>query len=98
MNDQLFQVLILIFCTLASIIGAFIAWWVNNINTTVKTQGMDINNLKLEVVRDYVPRKELADTCGRIFDKIDEIGKTLNHLSNNQAAIRAVSAELNKDK
>lgn len=98
MNDQLFQILILLFCGLSSIIGAFIAWWVNNINATVKTQGTDISNLKLEVVRDYVPRKELKDTCDRIFEKIEEIGRALNHLSNNQAAIRAVSAELNKDK
>jgi DNA-directed RNA polymerase subunit L len=97
MHDQIFQILILIFCTLVSIIGTFIAWWVNNIHTTVKTQTADINNLKLEVVRDYVPRKEVKDTCDRIFEKIDEISKSLQHLSNNHAAMKAIREELAKE-
>ena len=79
MDQQTFQVLTAIATTLISIIGAGVAWWVNNLWSMVRTQQDQITNLKVELAAKYMPREELQETLNRIFSLLEEIRKEVRH-------------------
>jgi hypothetical protein len=96
MDSQLFQVLISIFGALFSIIGVCALWWINNIWTTVRSQGQQINSLNLELVKSYVSRTEFQDALNRIFESLEGIQREIKHLSSGQAAIKVLQDEREK--
>lgn len=73
MDQQVFNFLVGTIVTLTTVIGSCVAWWVNNIWSMVKNLQAQITDLNVELARNYVPRQELKETFGRIFDKLDEI-------------------------
>jgi len=86
---------------LFGIILSCLSWWINT--TWAKVQSLsselgaakaDLANFKTEVARDCVAKADLEKITDRIFDKLDEVGKELNHISRNQAQVKTLADAL----
>lgn len=94
MDQQLFQIIVIVFGMLIGIIGFFTRGLIKDMQVAIKDQSKDITELRVDLVRDYVPRGELIDTFNKIFEELKGIRGEMKHLSNNQAAIKGLRAEL----
>lgn len=94
MDSQVFQILIIFFCGLISIIGGFVVWWVGVIWNATKSTKEEVNAIRLEIAKDYVPRTELKDIFDKIFSSLEGIHKEIRHITNNQAAIKALREQM----
>lgn len=69
--------------TLLNVLGAVllagVGWWLNNMWAMVKSLQEQISAVHVKLVEHYAPRAELQSTFQRIFEKLDEIQRDLNH-------------------
>lgn len=62
-----------VFNVFVPLIGAGCLWWVNTIWSMTKVLQQQVNELHIELAKNYVPRQELQRTFDRLFTKLDEI-------------------------
>lgn len=63
----------LVISSVISVLGFCVAWWVKNIWSMVTKLQDQVNDLHVELFKNYVPRAELQQTFNRLFSKLDEI-------------------------
>jgi len=73
------NVVLLIFNVLFGVIGAAGMWWVNVIWSRQNDQQKDIGTLNIKLSERYATRTELQPTFDRIFNKLDEIQRTVGN-------------------
>lgn len=83
------------------IIMAGITWWVNTIWGDMKALKAENSALrhelaefKTQVARDCVAKADLEKITDRVFNKLDELGRELNHISRNQAQVKTLTDAL----
>lgn len=62
---------------LLAIVIAGVGWWVNNLWAMLRSQQDQITQLSIKLSENYVPRVELQESFKRIFEKLDEIQRSL---------------------
>lgn len=83
------------------IIMAGITWWVNTIWGDMKSLKSEnaslrheLGEFKTQVARDCVAKADLEKITERVFDKLDDLSKDINHISRNQAQVKTLADAL----
>jgi hypothetical protein len=71
------NLVLVVFNVLFGVIGAAGMWWVNVIWSRQNDQQKEIGALNIKLAEGYATRTELQPTFDRIFDKLDEIQRTV---------------------
>lgn len=94
-SQQVFNILVGIVGGLVTIIGTCVTWWVNNMWAEHKTLKAELSDFKLKVANESVSKVDLEKISDKIFHRLDEISKEVNHISRNQAQAKAMAEAIN---
>lgn len=86
MDQQIFEVLTILFGVLITIIGTLVVMWIKNIEKALEkhqdaSSGLldRINTVANEVAKNYMPRTELDRKLDAIFQILEDIRKDVRH-------------------
>ena len=77
-----------------AIILSGITWWVNTIWADMKQLKNELAEFKTQVARDCVAKADLEKIIDRVFNKLDELSKELNHIARNQGQAKILAEAL----
>jgi hypothetical protein len=63
---------------LCIVLMACIGWWVSNLYAEVRAQAAQITDLKVRLAQDYMTRPDVEKVLERIFDKLEEIQRSMH--------------------
>lgn len=78
-DQQFYNFLLTVVVGLTTVAGSVVAWWVSTIWGMVKAIQLQVTELNVELVKNYVPRAELQATFDRILNKLDSIQTELRN-------------------